>query len=859
MLARWAPRTKLMCPAPAHDVVLDRDLVARVVGSARSMPLTLILAGAGSGKTTLAAAVASELAPVGWIRFDELDDDPVTVLELLVLALEPIVVGGCPSVRQLLGAGLPAALDPRRAAAVLVNDLVQSASDPVVVMLDDLHCLRAADTLAAVDYLLDHLPPAVHLIATARTEPGLSLARLRARGELGEVGAADLRLSPSQADELLNGRIGLGLPSHEVHRLVEAASGWVTGVRLLGQAPEALDAYLDAELVGREPDGVRQFLFDTAVLDVLDPGPCAALTGRGDAAAVLDDLSRRHALFVQMVDRSLPAYRYHDLLRSFLLRRLNATDPHRLALLHQAAAGVEVSPARTIEHLLAAQAWDDAAERIDSIADPFARSVDIQRVAAWAGRLPTSVRAAWPNAELLVGLAAAQRGDLGAAIATLEPIAADLEAAGKATAHWVAMRTLHIATSDHARFVPILARLEQSSVFAALPAAAQTDHHVSNAYGALFTGDWTEAGRRVGAAITIATRSGDLAAVEVLAQHLSPLLAPAPGVLERISAYAAWTDGRFPDKAPLVALGWHHQRAFLGFLRADLDAAATDARAAAALMDRLGGLPYLRATVDWVLAGRALARGDLVDAERTLRTSLDTSDASDLDRHLDLLRLGLLARVLRHQRRLDELAALAARLQMEPGTRYGDQAEWARASVTAQSHWASGDLLGAIAVLRQGTEIEARTRLAPFLVSPRVDLALVLAASGREADARSELARAVGSFAAWGTPGLLAAAGPEVLPLLRGVEGTTAAAALRSFDVDKRPAAIQVPGRPDVLTGREVEVLRLLDAGASNKDITDALVIGANTVKTHIRNVMAKLGAKSRGEAVAIARRHHLL
>jgi DNA-binding NarL/FixJ family response regulator len=117
----------------------------------------------------------------------------------------------------------------------------------------------------------------------------------------------------------------------------------------------------------------------------------------------------------------------------------------------------------------------------------------------------------------------------------------------------------------------------------------------------------------------------------------------------------------------------------------------------------------------------------------------------------------------------------------------------------------------------------------------------------------------VGAFAAWGAPGLLVAAGQEVVPLLRGLDSATAAAALRTLDVEARPAAVAIPDRPDVLSGREVEVLRLLDAGASNKDIAESLVLSANTVKTHIRNVLAKLGARSRGEAVAIARRHHLL
>ena len=862
ILARWAPRTKLLRPEPAADVVLDERLVDRAVHLATTKPLTLVRAPAGSGKTTLAAAAAERLAPqpVAWARLDDLDDDPAALLELLVLAVEHVLPGGCPAARQLLATGLPSAVDPRRAAAVLVNDLI-AADAPFVIVLDDMHTLRSPEALGVLDYIVDNLPPNAHVVATARMDPALSLARLRARSLLGEIGPDDLRLSTQQAEELLNDRLGLALDKDDIAKLVEAASGWVTGVRLLGQSPEALDGFLGAELVGNEREDLQRFLFDTAVLDVLTPSSCGALTGRDDAAVVLDDLAKRHSLFLLGVDPAAPAYRYHDLLRSFLLRRLSTTDPVRLAMLHQAAAAIEPASGRRIEHLMAAEAWDDAADAIEAIGDPFARPVDTQRMAAWIASLPDDVRQARPRLQVLTGLAAAQRGDIGTAVSVLEPIYEDLEAAGELTAHWVAVRTLHVASNNHARFVPVLMRVEQSPVFATLPPAAQADHHVSSAYGALFMGEWEETGRRVDAAIAVATASGDVGAVEVLTQHLSPLLAPAPGAIERIDGYTEWVDGRFPDKPPLAALGFHHQRAFVSFLRADVDAATSHARTATELEARLGGFPFLRATAEWVLAGAAFARADMVDAERRLRAGLDRPDATDLDRRLDVLRLAALARVLRHQGRVDELAALAARLDVEAATPFDTHLAWSRAS--AHAHWrrAAGDLDGAVAVLREALPVEARTRVVPFLTSLRVDLALVLDAAGRHDDARTELAGAVATFAGWGAPGLLLAAGQEVVPLLRAAPGPspTAAAALRALDSRGQPTPVAVPGTSEVLSGREVEVLRLLDAGASNKEVAEALVLSANTVKTHIKNVLAKLQAHSRGEAVAVARRHHLL
>lgn len=854
-----APRAKFRPPVRSDDVVLDDGLVRRATELATSRGLTLVVAVAGAGKTTLAAAVAEEVEAVGWVHLDEHDSRPTTLLELVAVAARDAVGDALLTVEPLLARGLASPADARRVAAVLLDDLDRAGRDPTVVVLDDLHAVTDGPSLDLLAYLVEHLPANVHLLATSRAEPPLPLARLRARGVLGEVGDDDLALDAGQAGRLLNDHLGLGLGAAEVEALVDAASGWVTGIRLLGRSPEALDDYLDQELLGREPPEDAGFLADVAVLDTVTPLAAAALTGRDDAGAHLADLARRHGLFVQVVDRDEPRYRLHDLLRSHLLRRQRARDPARLAELHRSAACVAVTSADRVEHLLDAGAWDDAAEAIDEAVDLFAPPAEIHRAADWVRRLPASCRDR-RRLRILDGLAAARRGDMGYAASRLEPLLGELEADGDDATTWLVVRTLHVATNDHDRYAPRLREIEGQPLFASLPIAARVEHDLSAAYGALFAGDWTEVARRLQSAVDLAVNTADVAAAESLAQHVGPLLAGSPGVVDLVAVYADWAAGRFAGH-PVVQAGVVHQRAWTSLLRGETREAAGTVRRAPELAALFRTFPFLQVTLDWVAAAAALVSGDLAGAAGLLEAAIDAPDATELDTTLDAARRVMLARVLRQRGDRDGVRRIEERLGLiqdrEPGAPYLTNA---RSLVAAQRRWVEGDLRGAEDELRTAAVVEGLERVRPGVVSPRVDLALVLAERGAEQEAVGLLADAVSCFTAWGTPGLLVQAGSEVIPLLRRLPaGPIVTAALDALDVDAVPAPLPVPGSTEVLSGREVQVLRLLDGGASNRVIAEALVISINTAKTHVRNVLGKLGVHSRGEAVAAARRHHLL
>lgn len=376
---------------------------------------------------------------------------------------------------------------------------------------------------------------------------------------------------------------------------------------------------------------------------------------------------------------------------------------------------------------------------------------------------------------------------------------------------------------------------------------------MSSVYGVMAAGQWEEVARRVGLAIELAQGCGLREASDVLALHLSPFLAMAPGTLNRIARYAGWTDDTFGDH-PLTRLGAGAQHAFTALLRGDVASAHQHATEVADLPDRLGGLPYQSSAVDWTLASVALVRGDLGAAGRHV-------GEQDVDEPISWARLVFRARLDRLRGRPgDELLhCFEGRSRQERAI--APHTQIVERSLRAQVAWGHGDLSAAEEELRGGIEVQERLRLLPFVADVRLDLAVVLHASGRRGEAVSELDRFLGAAEAWTAPGLGLLAGPEAIPLLlrtvreRRPHQERVRWLLAILDADHRPEPVAVPTTRETLTSREVEVLRLIAAGATNTEIAEQLVISANTVKTHVRRVLAKVGAGSRAQAVVAARR----
>ncbi len=343
--------TKLHIPRTRPGFVA-RPRLAERLAEGTAQELVLVCTPAGFGKTTLLADWArAGQRPVGWLSLDDADNDPVRFWRHVAAALDGVLPGVAERVGALLQGAQSASF--QAVVATLVNELA-GGFDEVVLVLDDYHLIDAPPVHASLAFLLEHLPPSLRLVVASRADPPLPLARLRARGQLAELRAADLRFTLEEAAELLRTAVGSELPDAAVAALGDRTEGWVAGLQLAalslrgrgditafvegfsGSHRYVLD-YLAEEVLDRQPEPLRAFLLETSVLGRLSGPLCQAVTGRADSQALLEAVERAN-LFLVPLDEVRGWWRYHHLFADLLRARLHQERPERVPELHQAAA-----------------------------------------------------------------------------------------------------------------------------------------------------------------------------------------------------------------------------------------------------------------------------------------------------------------------------------------------------------------------------------------------------------------------------------------------------------------------------------------------------------------------------------------
>ncbi|MGA8247100.1 MAG: helix-turn-helix transcriptional regulator, partial [Nocardioides sp.] len=349
-------RTKLYIPKVRRDLVprprLTDRLSDRLSGAAHPR-LTLVSAPPGFGKTTLLATWVAGLAtdrPVAWVSLEESERQAESFWTYVVTALDAVAPGVGAGVLPLLGTPEP----PIATILATVLNELSALSSGLELVLDDYHLADGPEIAADVAYLLEHLPGQVHLVISTRADPTLPLARLRARGELVEVRAADLRFTHDEVAAYLNEVIGLDLRAADVAALEGRTEGWIAALQLAALSLRGRDDvagfiagfagddryvvdYLVEEVLRRQPDAVRTFLLGSSILDRLSGSLCDAVTGGTDGRAVLELLERSN-LFVVPLDDQRQWYRYHHLFADVLRARLQEERPDEVAELHRRAA-----------------------------------------------------------------------------------------------------------------------------------------------------------------------------------------------------------------------------------------------------------------------------------------------------------------------------------------------------------------------------------------------------------------------------------------------------------------------------------------------------------------------------------------
>ncbi|NNJ12779.1 LuxR family transcriptional regulator [Chloroflexales bacterium ZM16-3] len=871
--------TKLFIPPPRPSAVPRPRLLTHLSAGLHGK-LTLISAPAGFGKTTLLSAwVAGCGRPVAWLSLDTADADPSRFLVYLIAALQ--------TVAPALGDGLLAALQssqppqPDAAAAALVNMIAAMPHDSVLV-LDDYHAIAAQPVDRTLRFLLEHLPPALHLVIATRQDPPLPLARLRARGQLTELRAADLRFTPAEAAGFLNQSMGLDLSAEAISALERRTEGWIAGLQLAalsmrgssdtggfirsftGSHRFVMD-YLVEEVLHQLPEHVQAFLLRTAILGRLC-GPLCDAVARVPAAPGQETLAwlERANLFLVPLDDERRWYRYHhlfaDLLRQQLRQRAAApqggaeadeAELHARASAWYEDTGLELEAFR---HAAAANDVARAARLIAGGGMPLHFRGAVAPVLGWLASLPQRTLDAHPALWVTYASALSMTGQVDSVEAKLQAAEAALpdpeadDTARNLVGHIAALRAFLAATQNQVE--PIIAQSRRALEYLHpdnLAVRTATIWKLGIAYR--LQGDRAAAARSFREAAALSQESGNtLIAIWASiglgqVQELDLQLHLAGETYRRVLDLG----GDLPGPAASDA---HLGLARISYHWGDLDAAerhGCQGRDLARQMESIDtSLPAML-----LLARVHLARGDvggaaarLAEAEQFMRRNDFLSWAPEIAeaRVLTLLRQG-------------DHAAAAALAQT-----YDLPQSQARVLL------AQGDPAAALATLEPWRDhVEARG-WADERLRAMVLQALALHAHGDGAGALGLLGEALALAEPDGCVRLFVDEGPPMTLLLRrlkdggGMMGEHLHRLLRAFGAQHdAPASPAAHPLIEPLSEREREILGLIVAGLANQQIADQLTISLNTVLYHTKNIYGKLGVNRRPLAIARARELNLM
>lgn len=832
---------KLYVPPPRPKVV-DRPRLRERLNEALHRRLSLVCAPAGFGKTTLVTEwIARCDRPVAWLSLEPSDRDPARFLTYLIAALQ--------SVAPDLGAGLlrrlqsPQPPPPESLMTPLLNEIGAIPTDFVLV-LDDYHVLGAKPIDELLTLLLDHLSPRMHLIITTREEPDLPVARLRARGQLVELRAADLRFTTEEAAGFLNQVMELHLSAAEVALLESRTEGWIAGLQLAalsmqghqeaagflqsftGSHRYVLD-YLVEEVLRQQPEAVQTFLLRTAILDRLSGPLCDAVLGgpSGVGQETLAYLERAN-LFIVALDHDRHWYRYHHLFADALRQRLQQQED--LAVYHQRASQWYEENDLYIEafcHATAAQDLDRAERLLDGNGIPRHFRGAVTMILEWLDSLPTALlnqRPAlwWRHAALLLvnGHTTGVEEKLLAAEGALAGKETDEEsrnligqiAAARAT---LALTRYHVdGMLTQSRRA--LAYLHPNNL------TTRTNANWTLGFAYLLQGERSAAGQAFQEAISLGQRSGDtfttiLATIGLgNVQEAENQLHLATQTYRRVLALAG--------DQPLQII----YEAHLGLARVlyewdDLAGAEEHGRQSLQLAQQYEGVIDRYISCEVFLARLKVAQGDLAGATALLAQTWQSARQQNFVHRLPEI-AGMQVVVLLRQGRLEAAAELAETYRLPLSQ--------------ARVHLAKGAPAAAIAVLEPWLQqVEAKG-----WADERLKAMVLLAVAYREQGEREKSLHALREAMALAEPGGF----------------------VRLFIDEGVPMGnLESPAQPliEPLSPRELEVLHLVAQGLSNQAIGERLFLALDTVKGHNRRIYEKLQVQRRTEAVARARELGLL
>jgi LuxR family maltose regulon positive regulatory protein len=905
--------TKLYIPSLRPELVPRPRLIERL-DAGLDRKLTLISAPAGYGKTTLLSEwIASCGRRVAWLSLDEHDNDPTRFWMYVCAA----VCGALPKVSGAFQAMLAATPQPaiETVLTALINELAGQSSQ-IVLVLDDYQMIKTQSIHAGLAFLLDYLPPQMHLGITTRIDPPLNLARLRIQQQMTELRASDLRFTSEETAAFLNQVMKLALTPTDVARLEARTEGWIAGLQATAMAIQNQDdvsgfiaafagshryilSYLIEEVLQRQPEHIQSFLLQTCVLERLCGSLCDAVCSfeAGDGRnghEILEHLEKTN-LFIVPLDDEQRWYRYHHLFSDMLHARLkHAYSPKQIHALHRRASewyAAHGLVSEAIKHALAAQNSELAAQLIEQHAEEVFQRYELTTLLSWIKELPPELVKSRLRLNMISGWALLATGQMDES----EKCMCDVERAVGATADALmadpAARTSlapetvgALVEATAIRLSQAIQRLDFSLVLELAgqilpyldddtlpcpynsPATLRPTVLFPMAVAYECSGQIGTAARTFAEAAALAREqdnhyivlmaTGHLAQLQVVQGRLRDAERMCQDTLE-------WGNKLVGSSAPTVGIA-HVALGNLRCERNDLQVALTHLQKGIALLKpwryRDGLLPgYIG------LARTKRAQGDWDGAFAAIDELAESCSGSEA--------LFILPTV----------AAFRASLWIARGS-VTAAAEWVASSglsaddepfyfqeylylVLARVLLAQGNLTKAtqlLARLRTAAETGKRTgRLIEVLVLQ----ALTLRAQGKQAEALTALRRALTLAAPEEYVRLFMDEGQAMVDLLNGVVDQLSPADQRYVHrllaaypdspvspSRPRPPTVQQSTLIEPLSERELELLRLIATGMTNRAIADKLMVSVNTVKTHARNIYGKLGVRNRTEATSRAR-----
>jgi LuxR family transcriptional regulator, maltose regulon positive regulatory protein len=890
--------TKLAIPLVRSGLVA-RPRLLHTLEACVQHPLTFLAAPAGFGKTVLLSAWArQQQRTVGWVSLDSSDNDPVQFWTYGITALDTLHPGIGNTPLSFLQAKQPASIETVLAA--LMNALGTLQQDTVLI-LDDYHVIEALSIHRSMTFLLDHLPPQLHLVIASRVDPPLPLSRLRVRGQLVELRADDLRFTFDEAATFLNDSMGLHLRMDDIVALENRTEGWIAGLQLAALSMQGrkdlagfvsafagshryiLD-YLTEEVLRQQPEHVRTFLLQTSILDRFNGSLCDALTGQARSQEMLEQLEQAN-LFLIPLDDERSWYRYHHLFADALRFRLNQADPDLPILLHQrASAWFENNDYITeaVNHALAANDFERAATLIEPILYQMFSHGTHATVRHWLQALPEEVLFTRPFLCLQYAWAFLYVGEIASCQRPLDVAERAWQAEGNLSRLgevYMFQSSIAVVQGDAIRARDYAQR--------ALPLLSEDDlinrcnYAIYTGASYLMLGNMYEASRLLNEALILCQAChlystlytmNFLAEMQIVQGKLHQASATSQEVISKLAGRLSIHSSRAHSRLGRLYLEWneldlatrHMQQAItigeqagqeiyispIYLANAQVFFARGEVRAAFAVLDKAEQVALRlgrRSTFEQARALRAqleLAQGNLAQAERWgEETGIDVSDEPGYERETAYL---MLVRLCIAQHRVEESVGLLGHLLAadEAAGRTGNAISVL--ALQAVAYWQLGNYEQAMRVLGRLLALAEPEGYVRVFVDEGAPMQALLA-TWLSLPAQQHGSMETSTSAEYVRKLLAAFPSLEALPAgshkgtRRGETGTFQSPLL------------------EPLSTREQDVLELLAVGLSNAEIAERLIVTVGTVKTHIKSIYGKLGVHSRTQAIAHARELRLL